>query len=259
MSHIDRSFQRLESLRLFHIEAKDLVNYLETFQSLPRLFSLCFLVGDCFSLDLGRIYELVFRLPVLKRVTISAMVELPTISLQLNTTHQYSTIERMFIAHTCRLDELITLLSYTPQLCELICQNTLKSDESMPLNILSTLSALRSLTFQNCDMKFDECEPFLRMICSPLRNLRVSTNDDPAYLDANRWERLISHQMVNLREIHYTHCKTFLDHQQIPEHHASINRFVSLFRRQQRWTIKLSSIIDSGGNQNIVYSISRRK
>jgi hypothetical protein len=125
---IDSSFHRLESFRLSVTQQEDLIPLIKTLTSLPRLFSLYLFSDDKHWYDdLGEIYQLIFNLPVLKYNTLVCEEHRPIISLPISDNNQYGTIEYMAINHNCCLNQLLTLLSYTPQLRRLICRGSFNS------------------------------------------------------------------------------------------------------------------------------------
>lgn len=122
----------------------DLIPLLKILTSLPRLYLLYLFVGDeFFSADLSEIYPLIFGLPVLKYILLGSKAFEPKISLKNNNNNQCSTIQCMLMRHGCRLDHLMNLLSYTPQLRRLICWRLLDSRKNIEKEISITLPHLR--------------------------------------------------------------------------------------------------------------------
>ncbi len=227
---------------------------------MARLFSLNLSTdGDFLEEDLGQIYRLIFSLPVLKHITLFSRALHPAISLGLNTDNRYSTIECMTIGHSCYLDRLMTLLSYTPRLCRLICEKFLESISDVQKSISITLPNLRYISIPECYLEFDEFEPFIMQICSELRIMRLITDSDSAYLDANRWERLISHHMPNLRKFHFTHYEFLFNHLHIAKYHKFMHRFMSPFWIERQWIFELKATRNWESETELTYSICPNK
>ena len=112
--HLDSSFDHLQSLELCDLNLPILVQL----SSLPRLSSLIICVDDI-PLNLADIYRLVFNLPMLKSYTFfTSELDLP-ISLSMANDQQVTQIENLNIDHCCDYHELLTILSYTPQISRL--------------------------------------------------------------------------------------------------------------------------------------------
>ncbi|CAF2573980.1 unnamed protein product [Rotaria sp. Silwood2] len=104
----------------------------------------------------------------------------------------------MAIDHCCSLDELIAIISYTPQLHRLTCKHI---DETKRTIVKNTINAIFSLTFVSiaaCYADFDEIKLFLTNISPQLELLRISTFRDITYLNAYRWEQIISQHLHHL-------------------------------------------------------------
>jgi hypothetical protein len=121
---VDSTFSRLESLTLTGIQSDELVLLLVGFIYLPRLFFLTICL-DQHSYDLSIIYQLIFKLPNLKYNKLSSNVLRTNLSALINTHAQFSSIERLIIDHSCTLNDLAIILSYTPRLSCLICEKLL--------------------------------------------------------------------------------------------------------------------------------------
>lgn len=250
---IDSSFQRLESFRLSLMRQEDLIPLIITLTSLPRLVSLYLFKEDDYQVDdLGEIYQLIFNLPVLKYNTLVSEEWTPWISLPISDNNQYSTIEYMTINHNCCLDQLLMLLSYTPQLRRLIFRGSFNSPNNDNDEISITLPNLRYLRMNKCYLTCDEFQSFIMQINSPLRVMRITTCNDSAYLDANRWERFILHHMPSLQEFYFEHHESFTDCFRVAEYHKSIHRFTSSFWIERKWILQLNTtVIYKVGNEMI--------
>jgi hypothetical protein len=249
MCTIDLSFNRLESLVLNGIRSYKLVLLLFALPSLPRLFSMNIKLDDNLH-DLNDIYQLIFRLPLLKSNKFSLSAYEESILLPIAKDDQFSAIEYLDINHSCTLNELIAMLSYTPRLRHLICDRLIESDQKIGKEVLITLSKLTHLSIYRCNLLFDEFEIFIRKISSKVKALRVTTSWVETYLDADRWERLILQHMPHLRIFDFEYAE-FVDSDFDPKsYHAQFNRFTSPFWVERRWRFELE--ID---NQRVFYSI----
>ncbi|CAF4925660.1 unnamed protein product, partial [Rotaria sp. Silwood2] len=126
----DSSFDRLESLLFKVIQSNTLMPMLDNLSSLPNLFSLTI---ETYSVkeQINDIYRLIFILPKLKYYRISSFNYYRSIILPIAMNNQFSPIEHLVINHYCSLNELQSLISYTPQLRRL----TLHKTETNDLNV----------------------------------------------------------------------------------------------------------------------------
>jgi hypothetical protein len=214
---------------------------------------------EFFSADLSEIYPLIFGLPVLKYILLGSKAFEPKISLKNNNNNQCSTIQCMLMRHGCRLDHLMNLLSYTPQLRRLICWRLLDSRKNIEKEISITLPHLRYIFIKKSHLNFDKFESFIVNICSQLRMMSIATNNDSAYLDANRWERLISKHMPYLEKFDFEHHEFFDDQLRIAEYHQLIHRFTSVFWIKRQSIFALRTKTDRDGENKIIYSIRSKK
>ncbi|CAF4971149.1 unnamed protein product, partial [Rotaria sp. Silwood1] len=199
---INSSFHRLQSIALSRISIDRAVVLLFYLKSLPRLFSLTMNIEEEWNADLSDIYRMIFSLPSLKYNKLSLFslfdVENANIFVPLAPNEQFSTIEYLVINHICTLSDLISVLYHTPQLRHLICDNLVESDSNVQTEQSMTLSNLVYIRFNVCDINFDEFEIFMK-IFSQLQVLHISQEYGKAYLDADRWKRLIIKHMPHLR------------------------------------------------------------
>ncbi|CAF1195734.1 unnamed protein product [Adineta steineri] len=121
---IDASFTRLESLRLYNIYSNQLIHILTSLLSLTHLS----LLTICYN-DVDNVYRIIFKLPMLKYNKLSFIRHALDVPLSIATNTQLSNIQYLVIDHGCDLHELITLLSYTPQIARLTCQKLYASNK----------------------------------------------------------------------------------------------------------------------------------
>jgi hypothetical protein len=210
------------------------------FKSLPRLTSLTVCLETCYD-NLGDIYQIIFRLSFLKylKIEITEYHELD-ITLPIATDEQISPIEYLCVYHHCPLNDLIDILSYTPQLSHLYCFYVTESEGDIESNVLMKLINLVHLTISIHDFVFDEFEEFLLTLCSRLKFLSVTIDCiDKSYLDAERWERLICQNIPFLERLIYCYTDVIDEDFQIDRYHSSINGFTSSFWINRKWIFKL--------------------
>jgi hypothetical protein len=213
---------------------------------LPRLFSLNIrLIGGYEDLD--HIYELIFNLSSLKYLKFSTVIAERIDFLSVATRDHVSPIEHLNIDHECTLDELNVILSYTPYVRRLICQRLFDSYSAFSF----TLANLISLSIHNCDFNFNDFEILIRRIGSKLQVLRVNNqSNDLAYLDADRWERLILQNIPDLRILHFQFFGNLSTFHLFTSSPTRLNQFATSFWLERRWIFAL----EINFNQ-IIYSI----
>jgi len=225
LCNIDLSFNRLESLVLNGIKINQLLPLLMNLMDLPRLFSLniC-LIGDYEDLD--HVYQLIFYLPFLKYIKLSTAIDERTELLPISMPDQISTIEHLNINHRCTLHELNFILSCTSNLRCLTCQRLFDSDSVFS----TTLSNLTHISINNCYFNFDEFEIFIKQISSKLRVIRfINRSNDTAYLDANRWERLILRYIPVLCKFDLKFFENLSTSHSFTLYHTRMNQFTTSF------------------------------
>jgi hypothetical protein len=157
--------------------------------------------------------------------------------------------------HSSTIRELISILSSTPQLCRLKCELLNELNQSIGEDVKLTLPYLTHIFIDDCPLQFNDFEIFIRKVGSQLQVLRVNTSNDTAYLDADRWERLLSKQMPHLRRFEFQHCEFVLFEFEFTQHHALLRRFTSPFWTKRRWIIELTIEIFHWIGIGITYSI----
>lgn len=233
----DSSFSRLESLILNRMTPSKLLMSLFYLNSLPCLFALTIYMEEGeYYYNLGDVYRLVFSLPVLKQSKLSILnydeidIVVPNVI-----NGKVSSIQYLILNYSLTLSQLTGLLHHTPQLCHLVCDRLEESDENVEDNLPLTLSNLRYLSIGRCQVEFDQFEVFIKSISSALTVLRISVSWNTAYLDANRWERLIIRHISHLKKFHF-HCKHDIDDDlSTSPVDELLKRFNSSFWLQRKW------------------------
>ncbi|CAF1131356.1 unnamed protein product [Adineta steineri] len=255
---IDSSFTRLQSVVLSNVSINRVVSLLFYLRSLPHLFSLNMSIREEEYFDLSDIYRIIFTLPSLKYNKLSLCLEYDeedtNISIPLALNEQFSTIEYMVINHTCTPDKLMSILCHTPQLHHLICE-TLEEIEPASTNEQSiTLSNLVYIRINNCQIDFDRFEMFMKKVSSQLQVLRVKQKYDKAYLDADRWKRLIENYIPNLQEFIYEYPGYEYNDYETTSLDTNFNQFISPFWMNKGWIFELEI-----NNKEISFSIHPHK
>jgi hypothetical protein len=248
------SFSRLESLVFIGIKPNYLFRRLKVLTTLPRLFSLALGIG--YNLEgFSFMYRLIFKFPVLKHITISSDAYEPFIPLRIATKYQFSTVEYLTINHSCSLNDLVRILSYTPRLKRLTCKELIRSNENIAREIILNLSNLTHIRISECYVIFDKLETFIKQISSQLQVLRINTYWDVTYLDADRWEQLISEYIPQLQEFYLQHHEFTDDDFEVTEYHTLMDQFNSQFWITRRHIFELAIDVNDWSWSEIIYSI----
>ena len=89
-----------------------------------------------------------------------------------------------------------------------------------------------------------------------LQLLRISISDNEAYLDANRWQKLILTSMPFLRIFDFQHKQFVHKFPAYEDHyHALINQFNSSFWSERQWFFAHQHYIQGCVGRAIFYSI----
>ena len=158
----------------------------------------------------------------------------PHLSITDNEQQEYSPIEHLIIDGYCRIHQFNAILSYTPRLRYFSCDN-LSSFESTQIEVSIVPLYLTHLSIKNCLLSFDKLELFIVKICSQLKRLRLSIRTDINYLDANRWQWLISNYMYRLSIFDFQHFQFASNVENLQLYHAMINQFSSSFWITRQW------------------------
>jgi hypothetical protein len=157
--------------------------------------------------------------------------------------------------HSCTLSQLITMLSWTPQLCHLNCELLNESNQFIGEDVTITLPNLTHISINTCYVQFDIFEIFIKKISSQLQVLHITTSSDTAYLNGGRWERLLVQHMPHLRLFEFKHQEFVEDYFELTTDHALINRFTSSFWTKRKLVTELIMDIIDWSSIEIIYSI----
>ncbi|CAF0778917.1 unnamed protein product [Rotaria sordida] len=251
---INSLFNRLQSLVINGIVEHKLQLLLKQLTCLPRLCSLnIFVIGQLESFN--TIYKLIFRLPFLKYNTLSYGPWRAPITLPVARNEQFNYIEYLNIGIIITLVEVITILSYTPKLRRLTCQQLYGCSQYISTRDIIKLPYLTHINFDQCRLRFSEFELFIKKINSQLRVLHFTTFDNISFLDANRWQRLIVQYLPHLYKFEFEYDEKISNTFQLGPHHQQINQFTSLFWLQRQWYLHLQTDASPFSNNRITYSI----
>jgi len=168
-------------------------------KSLPHLSSLRVYLKSGYSKFFSDIYRMIFHLPSLKSSQLSVLTEEKlNIFIPLRKNEPFSTIERLTMSHLCDLNELHSILRHTPRLKHLTCQNLVESNQNINSEIWMTLPKLTHVSIDDCRVKFDEFENFMKKISSQLKVLHIDGYWNRNFIYPERWQRLICQYMPYL-------------------------------------------------------------
>jgi hypothetical protein len=232
---IDSSFSRLESVVLGSISSDQLIILLFYLKSLPRLFSLTIDHDEEeWGYNLSTLYRMIFSMPYLQynKLSVSSMDpdEELDILVPLASNEQFSSIQHLIIDHNITIHEILSVLHHTPRLSHLTCTNLIDSLSPVDIKNLPMLSHLIYLGIDNCQIDFHDFEIFITKVSSQLRVLNVTQYMTVAYLDADRWERLIKKHIPHLRRFYYKYQEYFeLEEEESIDLCMKIKQFTSRF------------------------------
>lgn len=239
---LDSSFVHLESLSIDSMQSDTLFSVLFTLSSLPRLCSLSIQLSYKLQ-ELTKIYELVLHLPKLKFFKLSSFgheTDPVTLSLPMASSQSSSPIEHLVIEHSCTSANLSSILSYTPHLSRFILMHELDIDDHLPIISPIVLANLTYLCMDTGKISFNRFERSISQTFSKLQILRVLC-DDRNYLDAHRWEYLISKHLPHLKTFDLRCFDFYINHENWPmvEYPGQVNDFFSSFWIERQWILQV--------------------
>ncbi|CAF3154433.1 unnamed protein product [Rotaria sp. Silwood2] len=227
---------RLETLILDNIQSKYLPNILNRLVSLPNLHSLI-IISIKSVRNLNNVYRQIFRLPALKycKISLKECVESESLTIA---TDEISPIEHLVITNTIYLDELLTLLSYVPQLRRLSIHCLDGSRKKQTISWSTKLNNLTNISLNIKNITSDQLESMFRSIFHHLQVLHISTSYDEAYLDACRWKKWILSYTPNLHIFDFQYINSVQnaasDNNQMI-YNDVIKQFSSSFWSERKW------------------------
>ncbi|CAF1259413.1 unnamed protein product [Adineta steineri] len=241
---IDSSLNNLQSISMRGIDSHAIVSFLKSLAYLPRLFSLS--IGT-FELkgfkDLNIIYPLIFTLPKLKFNKLGFIYgPHSSILLPMITNKQFSSIKHLVINHSCTLEQLNRIVSYTPQLHRLSFTDE-EDDNNTKIDnhLLSILSQLTHLKIKIYHTTFDRLEMLIKNTNLKLNSLSLDISlEDVNYLESARWEILISKYLSQLNTFHFDYTEDMEGRKKLSTHLKleESNQFSSLFWSERNWVLE---------------------
>ncbi|CAF4944798.1 unnamed protein product [Rotaria sp. Silwood1] len=255
---IDSSFYRLESLILHGIKYNEIISLLPSLTNLPRLSSLNISLDDVLN-DSNAIYRLIFRLPMLKYNKLSAKKIVLQDSVSITSKQQLTSVEQLVIDHPCTLESLYDILSCTSKLHRLTCGHLFPMNQNISREIPLKIFNLTYCSISQCYLRFDEFEIFIKQISSQLRILHFKSYSDVFYLDADRWQQLISQYMPYLHTFQLEYHESVSGRFEIKSYHSFINRFISPFWIERQWLLNIEIDLNHWPPAEIIISIQPKR
>ncbi|CAF0851967.1 unnamed protein product, partial [Adineta ricciae] len=249
-------YNRLETLVFNQIKSKYLTNILHYLSYLPDLKSLTIIPADEIS-NRNEVLAKILSLPGLKHCKMSLKERFGVNALAIPSTIT-SPLEHLIIDHDMSFSQLKSLLSCVPQLRYLTCYAVVSSYGSSSETFTDLLCNLTHVSLQMTDILFNNFEPMIRDLFHHLQVLRISTNRDSEYLNAVRWERLITTFIPQLRvfDLQYTDFGRFDNDPNQHNYESILNKFGTPFWHQRKWFFGYR--LEQGTYYNHVTFYSRR-
>ncbi|CAF0906703.1 unnamed protein product [Rotaria sordida] len=247
-------FIRLESIIFTQINFKKLEPILTSLSLLPRLYSLT-INNNIEVCDSSEIYRLIFRLPVLKYCTISPKFYGGSLSLY-TAKNESSPIEYLSVNRHCSLNQLISLISYTPKLSHLSSLSISETSNVRINNISIIYPKLTRISLKLWRMSFDSFKLLCSKLFYHLEVLSICTRADDHYLIADRWQQLIINHIPNLRIFDFQHYWEPVDDNNTEQrtYHLLIDRFTSSFWINRQWFFAHQHFSRRGIRDAVFYS-----
>lgn len=251
---LDSSFDHLQSLEFSDFNLTAIMPILVRLSSLPRLSSLVISIDDV-SVNLANIYRFIFNLPMLKSYRLIVSQLDSSVSLPMAHEEEMTRIENVDIGHDCQFHELLTILSYTPQIHRLRFFDDPDGKFHVTLLPSISLSNLTFLSIHSSSMTFDQWEILIHHIQPPLTVLNfVARSEDINYLDAHRWENFLRKSFPRLERFDLHYHQDFNRHETFPIFPYQSNQFLSSFWLERKWLIDME--VDEDG---MIFSIRTSK
>ncbi|UJR17092.1 hypothetical protein I4U23_003989 [Adineta vaga] len=153
----------------------------------------------------------------------------------------FSKLKYLIIHHSCTVNTLISMLNHTPELSHLTCQQLNASKNEIANEISIRHPDLRFIFIRRCEVKFDDFETFITMFATNLKTLYINADVNQAYLDANRWQRLITNSMPRLSRFHLKYFGTRKNNSKNNQLDMKINQFISTFWFEEGCYLKIKT------------------
>ncbi len=234
MTHIISDFIRLETLILDNISAKNLYKIFLELKFLPNLHLLVLNLAEYVQNSID-VFSKIFLLSKLKYCKITYRIKVYEDPLPCYfSKYDYSPVEHLIIDARFPHDSLNNLLYCFPKLCRLsinyLVHSRYEDSESCPIRLLKDLKYVSLKLYL---IKFNKFEKTVQNFFFHIEVLQISTQYDTAYLDAKRWEHLITSYMPSLRifDIHHDGFRS----ENGLTYHDLIDQFTSSFWIAKQW------------------------
>lgn len=236
---IMKNFTQLKTLIISDIESAHIDELIDSLSCLPCLTALNITSVDKKN-QTTKVYQKIFRLRTLKYFQAKFEVGCYIVDVLPVPTNEFSSIEYLIIDNEIKLDILDSLLSYVPKLRHLSLNDLIESRQHQIQRKSTTFNYLSSASFRMNRTNFNDLELLITNFLSQISHLSISYKcsslNGQHYLDANRWERLISIHLPNLRIFDFQHEVLSLSartDRQIFKNH--ISKFDSIFWTTHQW------------------------
>jgi len=249
-------FSQLEILVLDNINAKYFDNISTYLIFLPKLHSLVVNFAEYIeypSIHFGQI----FGLPKLKYCKLTYREkDIYRASPIHFSQYDHSPIEYLVLNTRFPFESFDDLLSCLPKIRHLSI-NCLVNSRYMEMNMEEelppiVLKRLKSVSLKLDWIHFNQLKDLIKKFFRHVQVLRLTTTFEPEYLDAKRWEQLISSYMPNLRIFDINHCG-YGPHNRLTFHDL-INQFNSSFWIEKQWVFTHHHDWHEDLNHGIFYS-----
>jgi hypothetical protein len=249
-------FNRLETLILENIHSNYLKTVLQDIASLPNLSSLIIITIDYIA-NANHIFLQIFRLSALRYCKVSFANDQAEFDLLPFAIHEYSPIEQLAIKHPIYINDLHRLLSYVPQLRRLSLDCIIE-DHNSRIDHLVTLNNLSHLFVELTRCSLNEFELLIKKSFCSLQVLHLHVEDrGDEYLNAGRWERLISSYIPYLRifdiRCSYRYVRNITTQF---THEFQFNQFTTPFWFEHQWFFTYQDYFKYGYHYITFYSIN---
>jgi hypothetical protein len=164
-------------------------------------------------------------------------------------------MEDLVINNEFDLNELPKLLSCFPCLRRLSIDNLYFFRRFGIPTFSNVLNQLTHVSLKLKNIKFNQFEPFIINLFHHLHVFRISTDNDKEYLNADRWERLISSHMIYLRAFDIQHLYSIRDVNDQWVYDDLISQFTSSFWIERQWYFGYQHPEENRSQYGIFYSI----
>jgi hypothetical protein len=246
---IDSSCDRLQAIRFSEIQADVLILLLRQYSCLPRLFSFDIDISDRLTYKQTiEIYQSIFSLPKLKLLRLSTSIDselFHTLPLSIATKEQYTYIQYLYIDHFIDLNELFSIISYTPELSQLIVSLVIDNKNSdMKHQIQISLINLKYFSIKHYEADLDELEEFFWKINCQLDIFHLLImHRHGNHHNMYQWQRFIQKYLSYLKGLTLIFQESNNSQSEILNDTLQLKQFCSSFwfQRQMNFEIEISS------------------